>query len=155
MYYWQIISEDSQGETATGPIWYFTTELEANDPPTAPYIYGPPRGSPGVELYWAFDSDDPDENLIKYIIEWGDGNSIETDYYPEGIAVEACHTYEEQGEYTLKAKAIDSHGEESDWTTLEVTMPKNKPFNFNFNLLSWLFERFPNVFPILRHMLGL
>ncbi len=154
-YYWQIVSEDSGGLTTTGPIWSFTTEEEANEPPTAPYIYGPPSGPPGVELCWAFVSDDPDENQIKYIIEWGDGNSIETDYYPEGIAVEACHTYEEQGEYTIKVKAIDIHGEESDWATLEVTMPKSKPFNFNFNLLEWLFERFPNVFPILRHMLGL
>jgi len=33
--------------------------------------------------------------------------------------------------------------------------PKNKPFNFNFPLLNWLFDRFPNMFPILRYMLGL
>jgi len=30
---------------------------------------------------------------------------------------------------------------------------KNKPFNFNLNLLGWLFERFPNAFPILRHLI--
>lgn len=30
-----------------------------------------------------------------------------------------------------------------------------KPFNYNFNLLSWLFDRFPNVFPVLRQMQGL
>ena len=35
------------------------------------------------------------------------------------------------------------------------TVPINKPINFNFNLLEWLFERFPNAFPILRHLLGL
>ena len=31
--------------------------------------------------------------------------------------------------------------------------PKTK--TFNFDQLSWLFERFPNVFPILRHLIGL
>ena len=31
--------------------------------------------------------------------------------------------------------------------------PRNKAFNFNFNLLNWLFERFPNMFPILRYLL--
>jgi len=36
-----------------------------------------------------------------------------------------------------------------------ISMPKNKIFNFNFNLLSLLFERFPNAFPILRNLLGL
>jgi hypothetical protein len=34
-------------------------------------------------------------------------------------------------------------------------MPKNKAFNFNFNLLSWLFERFPRMFPIMRQLFGL
>ena len=33
--------------------------------------------------------------------------------------------------------------------------PDNKAINFNFSLLSWLFERFPNAFPILRQLLGL
>ncbi|UCF13046.1 MAG: hypothetical protein JSW06_02005 [Thermoplasmatales archaeon] len=41
--------------------------------------------------------------------------------------------------------------------TIDVSMttPTNRPFNFNYPLLSWLFERFPNAFPILRYMLGL
>jgi subtilisin family serine protease len=43
----------------------------------------------------------------------------------------------------------------SNSATLQVPIPRNKPLIFNFNLLSWLFERFPNAFPILRHMLGL
>jgi len=55
----------------------------------------------------------------------------------------------------IKAKAEDIYGLESDWGTLEVTMPKSKTIHFNFNLLSRLFERFPNAFPILRYMLGL
>jgi len=153
MYYWQIIAEDNGGLTSTGPIWSFTTEKEPNAPPKKPYIYGPHRGPPGVELCWAFDSDDPDENPVKYIIEWGDGNSDETEY--STMTVEACHTYEEQGEFTIKAKAIDTKDAESEWATIEVTMPKNKPFIFNFPLLNWLFERFPNAFPIFRNMLGL
>jgi len=44
-----------------------------------------------------------------------------------------------------------------DYCEIPVTLttPKNKPFNFNLNLLGWLFERFPNAFPILRYILGL
>jgi hypothetical protein len=153
LYYWQIIAEDSGGLISNGPIWSFTTEKEPNAPPKKPDIYGPHRGPSGVELCWAFDSEDPDENEIKYIIEWGDGKSTETDY--STLTVEACHTYEDEGSYTIKAKAMDSKGAESTWATLDVTMPKNKVYIFNFPLLNWLFERFPYVFPIFRYILGL
>jgi len=54
----------------------------------------------------------------------------------------------------VKAKNIG--GAESNWSDpLPITMPKNKPFFYNFPLLNWLVERFPNAFPALRHLLGL
>ena len=34
--------------------------------------------------------------------------------------------WSEEGEYIVKAKAKDPYGAESDWATLEVTVPKNK-----------------------------
>jgi len=71
------------------------------------------------------------------------------------VDVDFAHTYADEGTFTIEAKAKDSHGAESDWATLEVTMPKNKVFNFNFNLLEWLFERFPNAFPVLRYIFRL
>ncbi|MFW6149157.1 MAG: hypothetical protein ACOC6D_04795, partial [Atribacterota bacterium] len=70
-----------------------------------------------------------------------------------GKVITVNHTWDEKGDYTIRAKAKDTKDLESDWGTLDVTMPKNKVFNFN--LLEWLFERFPNAFPILRHLLGL
>jgi hypothetical protein len=36
----------------------------------------------------------------------------------------------------------------------DLTTPKNKAVNYNFNLLSRLFERYENAFPILRQILG-
>ena len=39
----------------------------------------------------------------------------------------------------------------SDWETPEIH--KQKSFAYNFNLLYWLFERFPNAFPILKYLL--
>jgi len=52
---------------------------------------------------------------------------------------------------------VQNLGNPDDFCIIEVslTTPKNKPFIFNFPLLSWLFERFPNAFPILRYMFGL
>ena len=148
-YYWQIVSKDSQGLTTTGPIWHFTTQLEANYPPTAPDIYGPPSGPPGIELFWALVSNDPDEHQIRYIIEWGDGDSYETDYYQEGVVIEASHTYEEQGEYTIKAKAEDEKGLVGEESTFEVTIRRTR--TVYHPLLLRLFE----LFPMLERLLDL
>jgi hypothetical protein len=103
--------------------------IPINNPPTAPDIYGPSEGSAGVELCWAFSSDDPDDNQVKYIIDWGDGTGEETDYYPDGIAVEVCHIYHEEGEYTIKAKAEDGKGLASEDSTFTVTIfeDENQP----------------------------
>lgn len=156
MYYWQIAVEDSGGMTSTGPIWSFTTEKAPNEPPTKPDIYGPPSGPPKANLCWVFDSDDPNGNQIKYIIEWGDGKSTETDY--STVAVEAYHTYEERGEYTIKAKAIDTHGAESDWSdpfTVSIKKSKNKAINTPFLQFIKNYQNLLSIFQRLLQRIGL
>jgi len=151
-YYWKINAEDSQGETATSSIWEFKTEAESNAPPTQPDIYGSPQGPPGIELCWLFVSRDFDKHEVKYIIDWGDGNSDETDYYPEGEAVEECHTYDDLGNYTITIKAVDEKGLEGLEGTFEIKIQNSR--SVHQKLLLRLFERFPNAFPILRQLLG-
>ena len=56
---------------------------------------------------------------------------------------------------SVKAKVKDVMDEESGWGYLEVAVPKTKVFNFDFNMLEWLFERFPHIFPLLRYILEL
>ncbi|MHA2255332.1 MAG: hypothetical protein ACXAAM_04605, partial [Candidatus Heimdallarchaeaceae archaeon] len=51
------------------------------------------------------------------------------------------HIWDTKGTYTIKAKAKDTDGYESDWGTLTVTMPRDKSTN-NMQLLRIL-ERFP------------
>lgn len=40
-------------------------------------------------------------------------------------------------------------------TVGRTSHPVNKPYNYNFNLLNWFFERFPSLFLILRNLLEL
>jgi hypothetical protein len=150
VYYWQIVSEDSGGLETTGPIWQFTTQLEPNDPPSNPDIYGPPLGSPGQELFWAFVSNDPDENQIKYIIDWGDGNTFETDYYPDGLVAEASHSYNSQGTYTIVAKAEDEKGLVSEESTFQVKIKKTKSYTRNIVTFNSLILRFLEKYPLLQ-----
>jgi hypothetical protein len=57
------------------------------------------------------------------------------------------HIWDEKGTFEIKCKAIDIHGNESDWGSLKVTMPKFKDHKLNyFNRLS---EQFPNLFKLL------
>jgi hypothetical protein len=138
-YYWQVVAEDGEGLTATGPIWSFTTEREANEPPSAPDIYGPPSGQPEVELFWAFDADDPDGNKVKYNIEWGDGTTSETDY--SHIAMEASHIYDELGEYRINATAEDEKGLVGKVSSFQLKIEKTK--SASHLLLLRIFHRFP------------
>ncbi|UCD14447.1 MAG: hypothetical protein JSW60_03260 [Thermoplasmatales archaeon] len=153
-YYWKIVTWDSQGEKAEGDIWSFITGI--NLPPDKPTITGPMNGKVGEDYKYNFSTSDPENQNIAYKIEWGDGEGTGwLDFVASGTKITLNHTWDAKDEYTIRCKAKDTYGEESEWGTLEVTMPKNKAFNFNFNLLSWLFEQFPNAFLILQYLLGL
>jgi hypothetical protein len=128
-----------------------------NYPPYNPTIDGPIRGEAGVEYTCCvINATDPDGDDLWANFSWGDGTYsgwIGPNVSGEDIC--ASHAWE-RGNYEIKAKLKDEWGLESPWSDpLPITIPKNKPFNFNFPMLSWLFERFPNAFPILRYMLGL
>ena len=152
-YYWRIVTWDSQGASSDSGVWKFKTGV--NPPPTPPDIDGPPSGSPGIEYAFTFVSTDPDNQTIKYDITWGDGTSDETDYYASGEEVILHHTWEDPDEYVITAIAEDTYGEDSDPSYHNINIPRNRAAYFNFPLLEWLFERFPNAFPILRNLLGL
>jgi hypothetical protein len=224
-YYWQIIAWDNHGESATGPIWEFTTGTESNNPPEAfidlitpnpanvgvavsfeghgedsdgtieayywessidgplstassfsrtdltpgihyiyfkvqddeeawssfaietliindnsnsppsiPTITGPSNGKVDVGYDYTFNSVDSDGDNVQFYIEWGNGNEW-TEFLGSGEDITISHTWNEKDDYTIRAKAKDIYGAESDWATLEVTMPKSKsnmPFGFIF-----------------------
>jgi hypothetical protein len=124
----------------------FTAIAAANEPPTIPTIDGPTSGKAGVSQSYKFRSTDPEGDDIVYCIEWGCGESECTDPYPSGEESTASHTYAE-GKFIIRAKAIDSNQDESDWATLSITMPRNRVTQTPF--LNFL-EQHPNIFPILR-----
>jgi PKD repeat protein len=125
----------------------------SNTPPNIPSINGLLNGKIEEEYEFEFNSIDPDGDNVKYYIDWGDNKTELTKFYNSGEKVMVKHIWFEKGSYEIKAKAVDIHGYESDWGTFEVTMPKGNTLKFNFPFLCWLFEKFPNVFSMLRYML--
>lgn len=101
--------------------------VRGNEPPNKPTITGETQGKAGEEYEYIFKATDPDEDGVKYFIDWDDGTpQEETGYSPSGEEVTASHSWIEQGTYIIRAKAKDTYGAESDRGTLTVTMPVNQ-----------------------------
>ena len=116
-------------------------------------ITGPTIGAEGLEYEYNFETTDPEGEDVFYYVEWGDETSSGwVGPYSSGIGITLNHTWTIPDVYEIRAKAKDTKGKESAWTTLEVSMPKNKTIN---RLILNFLEQEPNLFPIIRQLLGL
>ena len=103
-------------------------QIEANDEQPQP-----------IEYEYTFSTTDPEGLHIWYYIGWGDGqNTGWIGPYPSGEVITKSHWWWDRDVYTIRCKAKDPYGDESEWGELRVTMPKNQ----NMWFLRWL-ERFP------------
>lgn len=144
----EYITINSTGGNAILPIY-----MVKNFPPSTPSINGPEKGGIRKDTFFTITSTDNLSKNIWYWVDWGDNATSEwIGPYPAGEVITLNHSWMNRGVYTIRCKARDEHGAEGDWATLTVTMPYsfNKP---KLNLFEWLFEQFPNVFPILRQIL--
>jgi hypothetical protein len=151
-YHWRIVAWDSYKSSTIGPVWNFKTEaITVNYPPNNPDINGPSTGENGIQYDFTLIATDPDNDDLYYYIEWGDGTVEEwIGSYDSGEQVTFSHTWEEKNTFTIRAKVKDSEGEESNWSILEINIPKNKP---HFKMFYWFLERLFHYFPMLEKIL--
>jgi outer membrane protein assembly factor BamB len=116
-----------------------------NSPPGIPVIEGKKQWKVESEKFWKFTSIDPDNNPVSFYIDWGDGNEGWTVERASGERSLFGHIYEDRGSYTIRAKARDTLGEESDWAYWTVTVP----YSYQYPAWQWLCERFPILIQIL------
>jgi hypothetical protein len=124
-------------------------------PPEKPMTpSGPANGKIGVECTYSTRTNDPNNHDVYYVFDWGDGAySGWLGPYPSGETCEAKYTWSKSGSYMIKVKAKNSNEVQSVWSDpLPITMPYS--YNPLQQFLDWLFERLPNVFPLLRQLLG-
>ncbi len=132
--------------------------ITQNQPPTKPTKpSGPTSGKPGTSYTYTTSSNDPEAYTLAYGWDWnGDGTVDQWDdnsgsYYPTGQTISTSHSWTTKGTYNIKVKAKDIQGNEGPWSDpLAVKIPRTR-LSFIYRLL----ERFPNMFPILRHLMGL
>ena len=123
-----------------------------NNSPEVPHIEGPPSGKAGEQIEYGFCSQDPDGDEISYCIDWGDeSGEICIGPFPSSACIYQKHTWTSDGTYTIKAKARDINGAESDWATLRISIPKTK----QMNLYQSFIQRILFCFPFLSEILNL
>ncbi len=113
-----------------------------NEPPSSPTINGPQSGKIDETYYYNVITTDPEGGEVSYYIDWGDNSDGGwTRMLPSGEEYNASHIWNEEGTFTIKVKAKDYYGSESDWTTLEVSMPRQHQINLIPRILFWLLEK--------------
>jgi len=133
----------------------FMTYGTDNTAPGAPVITGTNNGAAGTSYDYDFTATDPDGNDVQYYIDWGDGDTEWTSFAASGTPVTVSHTWDEQGDYTITAKAKDIYDAESDWGTLVVTMPLNQQVPQSQTVRMKLLQRIFQQFPLVQRLLGI
>jgi hypothetical protein len=117
-----------------------------SQPPTKPVIIGPNSGFVDVTYEYEFYSLDPEGDYISYYVEWGDYTSGDwIGPVQSGETVTASHSWSKTGAFIIKAKAVDEHNSDSEWSYHTVTIPKSKVKNCYNNFIYRLFQFFPNL----------
>jgi len=115
---------------------------------------GPANGNIDVEYTYSSFTTDPQEDQIFYLFDWDDGtDSGWLGPYNSGEEAEASHTWSTKGSYSIKVKAKDTDGYESEWSDpLAVSMPRNRGL---IKIVDAIITRFQNNHPILGRLLNL
>ena len=139
-------------EDDRGLIGKKTKTIDFRHPPQTPAITGPRTGKIERTYTYNITTTDPDNDKVYYKIDWGPKTTDWLGPYTSGKIITQSYTWSHKGNYTIEVKAKDTTGAESDWATLEVSMPKNKVNSMPF--LNFL-QQHPHMFPLLQQLLGL
>jgi Clostripain family len=98
--------------------------LANNTAPGKPSISGPAKGTPGITYEYTVTANDPEDQQVSYFVDWGDGTTTEwLGPFDSGTPIVVNHSWDAKQTFTVKAKAKDSQGAESEWATLPVKIP--------------------------------
>jgi len=123
-----------------------------NHPPNNPQIQGPESGTVKMSYEFNITSTDPENDTITYIVQWGDGAVDNYRGYQSGKEAIVKHSWRKKGTFSIKVKARDSKYADSNWTYLEINMPKN---NLIDTPLQYFLKNHPILFPLLHKLIVL
>ena len=123
---------------------------DSSQPPNKP---DPPTGPSGgnIEVTYEFTAvtDDPENDELYYLFDWGDDTISEwIGPFESGESCTESYIWYQQGTYQVKVKAKDEHGTQSEWSDpLSVSMPRSK------STIKIVFNRFFEQHPLIAELL--
>jgi len=131
-----LTATDDTGNTSDDTTWAWIQE--SNDPPNKPSVDGETNGKIETKYDYNFLTSDPEGLQVWYYIEWGDDtNTGWIGPYHSGEEITKSHSWSKKDTYVIRCKAKDPYSDESEWGTLEVSMPKNQQVS-NMWFLEWM-----------------
>ncbi|MFO8133072.1 MAG: PKD domain-containing protein [Thermoplasmatota archaeon] len=118
----QVITFDHVGGWSSWTPFQVTV---TNTRPEPPAIEGPSSGTTGQAYNYTFTVSDPDGDPLSLWIQWS-GDDPDEEWlgpFSSGAEVTREHVWNRSGTYTIQAKTRDTGGMESDWATMQVSMP--------------------------------
>ncbi len=109
------------------PISLMFTAFQPNQKPSAPTIVGPATCFVGDTVTFTFTSTDPDNDQVRYGIDWDGNSSVDTwspgsGYVNSGTSGSGTFTCGVVGGHTFQAAAQDIKGTNSSWTPKTITV---------------------------------
>jgi hypothetical protein len=81
--------------------------IQPNRSPEVPDILGPSDGIVNTGYSFVTISNDPDGDDLRYVFDWGDGETTSIPFAPEGYHVAGAHSWKEEGTYTITVSTSD------------------------------------------------
>ena len=116
--------------------------------PNPPIITGPTEGQLNKRYTYEIMSEDPQCDNICYTVICSDLPVIyHSDFCESGYTLIFNHSwddfYQKEPPYTIRAKATDCKGHESEWSLIEISITRN--INIQYQLSSKLLSMFTNL----------
>lgn len=130
------------------------TEKNNNSPPDAPTLSAPDTVSKNRKFLVKATSTDPDGDQIYYRFKVGEDDtpcSWRGPYYSGYQFRLNVRIIGYTGDLIVSFQAKDSHDAESEWSYVQVSYTKSRNL-INSELLLRFFEKFMNLFPILKNL---
>ena len=117
-------------------------DVSANHPPAVPAApSGPDTGVTNIDYTFTAATTDPEGDNISFMFDWGDGTfSLWVGPYVSGGTGSAQHAWTAAGSYSVKVKAKDALGAESDWSAAHSIVITEAPVLKVLNITGGLFK---------------
>jgi len=94
-----------------------------NHAPSVPVIIGPTEGMVDISYSFSVFSIDEDQDEIRYTIDWGDEEIIQSNYMSSGVLFNTTHKWLKPGQYKIIVTADDGKTDSTEDLTILIQEP--------------------------------